>query len=258
MMMKEQLTQKDYELINSYLDQELDRKDVVKFAARMAEDPAIAAEVEDLMKVKAMIKELPTVTPPRNYILTRAMAEEARPKPFWERLFPVFRTAAAFCALALVFTFVFPYLPKSGFKKNAEMPAVYETKSLDMADLYESAEMDYAAEEEAPMAFYDEKIILDEDMSYAAESYTAVMPSYGVMGGNPRIEYMMRQEQKLAEAQASPSWDADNPPEGFISEETAAANQRDLLIRLGLGAGLVGSIAGIMILQRKKQRLQLS
>ena len=45
-------------------------------------------------------------------ILTRAMAEEARPKPFWERLFPVFRTAAAFCALALVFTFVFPYLPK--------------------------------------------------------------------------------------------------------------------------------------------------
>ena len=111
--MAEKLTQKDYELINSYLDQELDRKDVIKFAGRMAEDPAIAAEVEDLMKVKTMIKELPTVTPPRNYILTRAMAEEARPKPFWQRLFPVFRTAAALCALALVFTFVFPYLPKA-------------------------------------------------------------------------------------------------------------------------------------------------
>ena len=47
--MTEKLSQKDYELINSYLDQELDRKDVVKFAARMAEDPAIGEEVEDLM-----------------------------------------------------------------------------------------------------------------------------------------------------------------------------------------------------------------
>ena len=261
-MKNEALTQKDYELINSYLDQELDRKDVVKFAARMAEDPAIAAEVEDLMKVKAMIKELSTVTPPRNYLLTRAMAEEARPKPFWERLFPVFRTAAAFCALALVFTFVFPYLPMAGSQKNAATTGNYASKSIDMADLFESEEMDFAAEaaeeEAAPMAFYDEKIILDEDMGYAAESYTAVMPSYGVMGGNPRIEYMMRQEQKMAEDQSSPSWDSENPPEGFISEETAAANQRDLLIRLGLSAGLVGSIAGIVILQRKKQRLQLS
>ena len=76
--MAEKFSQKDYELINSYLDQELDRKDVVKFADRMAQDPKIAAEVADLMKVKSMIKELPTVTPPRNYILTRAMAEEAR------------------------------------------------------------------------------------------------------------------------------------------------------------------------------------
>ena len=96
--MTEKLSQKDYELINSYLDQELDRKDVLKFSERMAEVPEIREEIADLMKVKAMIKELPTAAPPRNYILTRAMAEEARPKPWWERLFPVFRTAAAFCA----------------------------------------------------------------------------------------------------------------------------------------------------------------
>ena len=78
--MTEKLTQKDYELINSYLDQELDRKAVIRFAERMAEDQQISSEVADLMKVKAMVRELPTVTPPRNYILTRAMAEEARPK----------------------------------------------------------------------------------------------------------------------------------------------------------------------------------
>ena len=250
--MSEKLSQKDYELINSYLDQELDRKDVVKFADRMAEDPDIAAEVADLMKVKAMIRELPTVTPPRNYILTRAMAEEARPKPFWERLFPVLRTAAAFCALALVFTFVFPYLPKSTSKQNASSPEFYTSKSIDLDE-----ELDFAAEESAPMAFYDEEIVL-EDRAYdsGTESYTAVMPSYGVMGGNPRIEYLMRQEQQNA-VQESVTWDADNPPEGFISTETAAANQRDLLLKLGLGAGLAGSLAGIFILSRRKKKLEV-
>ena len=252
-----QLTQKDYELINSYVDQELDRKDVVKFADRMAEDPEVAAEVADLMKVKAMIKELPTVEPPRNYILTRAMAEEARPKPFWERLFPVFRTAAAFCALALAFTFIFPYLPKPASDKSASNSEVYyESKSVETMDVYEDS-----AAEEAPMVLYDQEIILeDRDFGGGAESYTAVMPSYGVMGGNPRIEYMMRleQEQNQAAAQEQQVWDEENPPEGFISESAAQANQRDLLLKLGLGLGLVLSLTGIFILTRKKRALEVS
>ncbi len=251
--MAEKLTQKDYELINSYLDQELDRKDVIKFADRMAEDPEIAAEVAELMQVKSMIKELPTVTPPRNYILTRAMAEEARPKPFWERLFPVFRTAAAFCALALIFTFVFPMLQSSVQKKTESAPNAYVSKSVDPAEMF-----DYAMEaEEAPVSLYDEEIIL-EDRNYgtAAESYTAVMPSYGVMGGNPRIEYMMRQEEKQA-VQENTALDPENPPEGFISVEKANEISRDRLVKTVLGLGLLLSIAGIFVLRRRKKLLEV-
>ena len=108
------------------------------------------------------------------------------------------------------------------------------------------------------MAFYDEEIILeDRDYSAATESYTAVMPSFGVMGGNPRIEYLMRQEQNQNALQESQTWDAENPPEGFISEEKAAADQRGLLLKLGLGAGLAGSLAGIFILNRRKKQLEL-
>ncbi len=247
--MAEKFTQKDYELINSYLDQELDRKDVVKFADRMTQDPEIAAEVADLMKVKSMVKELPTVTPPRNYILTRAMAEEARPKPFWERLFPVFRTAAAFCALALIFTFVFPYLPRSGGNDAAVSSEEVVMKSIDPAEMYDSAA------EEAPRSFYDEEIVLEEP-DYTAESYNAVMPSYGVMGGNPRIEYMMRQEAKESE-NSLPQLDPENPPEGFISIEKAEAMSRDRFIKAGLGLGLLASIAGLIILRRRKQTLEV-
>ena len=113
-----------------------------------------------------------------------------------------------------------------------------------------------AAEEAAPIR--DEEIVLeDRDYGGGADSYTAVMPSYGVRGGNPRIEYMMRLEESQNTAQ-SLSWDADNPPAGFISEETAAANQRSLLIKIGLGLGLAGSLAGIFILAKRKKQLEIS
>ena len=254
--MNEQLTQKDYELINSYLDQELDRKEVVKFAGRMAEDPLIASEVGELMQVKAMIKELPTVTPPRNYFLTRAMAEEARPKPLWERLFPVFRAAAAFCALALVFTFVFPYLSQSS-SKSSQPAENYAAKGLEMESFYEDEEFESAAEEAAPMALYDEQIVLeDRDYGGAAESYSAVMPSFGVRGGNPRIEYMMRQEENKALQNVQPL-DPDNPPEGFISTAAAEAGQRSLALKIVLGFGVVLSLCGSYLLRRKKQSLEV-
>ena len=256
--MTEQLSKNDYELINSYLDQELDRKDVLKFAGRMAEDPKISAEVEDLMKVKAMVKELPTVTPPRNYILTRAMAEEARPKPWWERLFPVFRTAAAFCALALAFTFLFPMFrqQQNNEKSAADDPAYSEP-------MMAADSMEYANEEplymEKSLSFYDEEIVLD-DRDYAGaaeESYHAVMPSYGVMGGNPRIEYMMRQEQNQKTQNTIQDPASPVIPEGYISIEEASAAQRSLAVKMILSGGLLLSICALIILRERQKKMLL-
>lgn len=253
--MAEKLTQKDYELINSYLDQELDRKGVLQFAERMSEDPAIRGEVEDLMKVKSMIRELPTVTPPRNYILTRAMAEEARPRPFWERLLPFFRTAAAFCALALVFTFVFPLMTNNRSAEKAAEGTVNQTMyAAKSVPLMESMEEEAA---EAPL-FRDEEIVLNESYSGDSNSYAAVMPSYGVRGGNPRIEYMLRMEEKQAGTQNAAPLDPDNPPEGFVSVETLDRTKRDILIRVGLGAGLVLSVAGAFLLSRRKKAMEVN
>ena len=256
-MEKEQLSQKDYELINSYLDQELDRKDVLKFADRMAENPAIGAEVADLMKVKAMIKELPVEAPPRNYILTRAMAEDARPKPWWERLFPVFRTAAAFCALALMFTFLFPlFQQKQTAEQEAAAPVFMNSAEMNSMES-DAMEMDYAAPVEKSVTLYDQEIRL-EDRDFgggAEESYRAVMPSYGVMGGNPRIEYMMRMEEKQS---VQNSYESITVPEGYISIEEAAAAQRSLAIKMFLCGGLVLSLCVLFVLHRRRKKLEVS
>ena len=256
-MDKEKLSQKDYELINSYLDQELDRKDVLKFAERMSEDPEISAEVADLMKVKAMVKELPTVAPPRNYILTRAMAEETRPKPWWERLFPVFRTAAAFCALALVFTFLLPI-----FRQQRNQQAVPTESAYTQSIPAESMDMDYEEPVymEKSLSLYDEEIVLDE-MDYAdsaQESYHAVMPSFGVMGGNPRIEYMMRQEENKKAMNAVPDNNAPLVvPEGYISVEEASAAQRSLALKIILSGGLLLSICALVLLHKRRKQMEL-
>lgn len=248
--MNGKLSQKDYELINSYLDQELSQNDVVKFAERMVSDEAVSREVSELMKVKSMIKELPTVNPPRNYILTRSMAENARPKPFWERLFPVFRTAAAFCALALVFSFIFPFIQQSSISKSETQ--ITQTESAMDVVLYEEAA-------EAPSAYWDQEIVL-EDRAFggsADESYNAVMPSYGVRGGNPRIEYMLRMEESQNAMNKSVSLDPNNPPEGFVSIETAAASQRDLAVKIVLVSGLVFFLTGLYFLTRKRKEMEV-
>ena len=252
--MTERLSQKDYELINSYLDQELDRKDVLKFAERMSEDPEISAEVADLMKVKAMVKEMPTVAPPRNYILTRAMAEEARPKPWWERLFPVFRTAAAFCALALAFTFIFPLVrQQQNSQSETSANSAYTDSAAEIVDYDEPVMV------EKSLSLYDEEIVLD-DRDYAGaaeESYHAVMPSFGVVGGNPRIEYLMRQEENQKAMKSVPSLESPVIPEGYISVEEAAAAQRSLAVKIILSGGLLLSICALMILQKRRKKLEL-
>ena len=236
---------------------------MVKFAERMAGEPEIGAEIADLMKVKAMVRELPTVTPPRNYILTRAMAEEARPKPWWERLFPVFRTAAAFCALALAFTFLFPLFRQQQAAQNTgpggDVPVESMAENNDMV-----MDMDY---EEAPdmmveksISLLDQEIVL-EDRNFggaAEESYRAVMPSYGVRGGNPRIEYMMRQEESQNSLRMAESAENQVVPEGYISEEEAHQAVRNTALKIIFGGGLILSLAVLIMLRQRRKMLEVT
>ena len=262
--MAEKLSQKDYELINSYLDQELDRKDVIKFSERMADSPEIREEIADLMKVKAMVKELPTIAPPRNYILTRAMAEEARPKPWWERLFPVFRTAAAFCALALAFTFIFPLIRQQQAAENKAAESTYaESMAAEEMDYFEAPEAEEMVQADRPVAkslsLYDEEIVLeDRYIGTAEESYHAVMPSFGVRGGNPRMEYLMRQEEERNSQQAAETYNSMTIPEGYISAEEAAAARRSLAMKMLFGGGLILCICALMVLRKRRKKLEVS
>ena len=233
-MGNEKLTTKQLQMLSSCLDGELRGDELTKLSESLAADPRMAAEMADLLKVKSMAKELPTVKPPRNYRLTTIEAEEARPKPFWERLFPIFRGAAAFCALALAFVFIFPMFSGNASVDTAEnTSALYAAKSISLAET---------------TAITDEQIILDEDRNDSSNgAVTASMPSYGVRGGTPRSEYLMMQAelQNQTEPEFAPTVEADAGIDSLT------------IVKIVLTVLLVGFAASAVMLGRKKKSLEL-
>lgn len=235
-MENEKLTTKQMQMLSSCLDGELRGDELAKLSESLAADPRMAAEMADLLKVKSIAKELPTVKPPRNYRLTTIEAEEARPKPFWERLFPIFRGAAAFCALALAFVFIFPM-----FSGNASVETVddgarmYVSKSISLADT---------------ACITDERIVLDEDRDDSSNgAVTASMPSFGVRGGTPRSEYLMMQAELQNQQLSELATTELSEPAGGIDPLTIA--------KVVLTVLLAAFAASAVMLGRRKKRLEL-
>jgi hypothetical protein len=66
------------ELLSAYLDGELYEHELGRLEARLAEDPALRAELEALRTTVSLVRELPQVVAPRNLILTASMVEGRR------------------------------------------------------------------------------------------------------------------------------------------------------------------------------------
>lgn len=67
------------ELLSAYLDGQLGARERARLEAQLATEPALRAELEALRRTVALVRELPTVPIPRNFILAQTMA--ARPRP---------------------------------------------------------------------------------------------------------------------------------------------------------------------------------
>ena len=118
---------------------------------------------------------------------------------------------------------------------------------------------DYAEPVQKSVSLYDEEIVLEEKSFGGAseESYHAVMPSYGVMGGNPRIEYMMRMEESQNALRSAPSAESNIIPEGYISTEEASQMVRSASLKIIFGCGLVLSVCALVFLHKRRKQLEI-
>ncbi len=73
------------ELLSAYLDGQLDVGERTRLEARLASDPALRAELEALRRTVALVRDLPRVPVPRNFILPQTVAPRPRPVPLRSR-----------------------------------------------------------------------------------------------------------------------------------------------------------------------------
>ena len=94
------------ELLSAYLDDQLSAEEETRLEAQLATDPALQAELETLRHTVALVRDLPTVPVPRNFILPHTAAARprlrplARPRRTWAA--PLLTTATAVASLLFV------------------------------------------------------------------------------------------------------------------------------------------------------------
>lgn len=69
------------ELLSAYLDGQLSAGERARLEAQLATDPALRAELEALRHTVALVRDLPPVPIPRNFILPPTVAARPRPAP---------------------------------------------------------------------------------------------------------------------------------------------------------------------------------
>lgn len=150
------------ELLSAYIDGALNPRERARLEARLAAEPALRERLDALQETVMLLRQLPSVPAPRNFILTPAMVRPAQLSPARQPLrwlAPALSMATAVSALLLVVVLATSLLgvreaapttamlgPQGGATQVAEIPAPEETPLPEAAALPPSAPEEYSAE----------------------------------------------------------------------------------------------------------------
>jgi hypothetical protein len=90
------------EMLSAYLDGELSQKEQLRLEARLERDPALQERLKALQHTVALVRNLPRVQAPRNFLLAPAIVAESRPGPTRRWVAPALTFATAASALICV------------------------------------------------------------------------------------------------------------------------------------------------------------
>lgn len=110
---------RDVELLNAYLDDEMDATQRQRLESRLSSDPGLKSIFDDLREARVVLRRLPQRRTPRNFTLTPQMAGIKPPLP---RSYPILRFASAFAAILLFFTYAINFLPRVSLSLGAAAP----------------------------------------------------------------------------------------------------------------------------------------
>lgn len=142
--MKNTLSSKDWILISSYLDDQLDPKQKEQLEARLASDLSLQKGLEGLRRTRAVLRAAPQRKVPRSFTLTPEMVSQIKPFSWLTMAFSLSSAAAAILAVILI---SFDILPSLGgvLRPFAPMTVQKEAVALEIAPA-EAAPSVYATE----------------------------------------------------------------------------------------------------------------
>lgn len=109
-MIKGQLSSKDWELLSSYVDGELNPRDQARVEAHLSSRPEFQEALDDLRRTKAILRKAPIHKVRRNFMLRAADVQPVK-TPRW---IPAMQWSSAAVALVAVFLFASQLVP--GFR----------------------------------------------------------------------------------------------------------------------------------------------
>ena len=151
-MIKGQLTSKDWELLSSYMDGELNPRDKARVETRLSAQPEFQEALDGLRRTKAILRKAPIRKVPRNFTLRAADVQPVK-IPRW---IPAMQWSSAAAALVAVFLFASQLIPGlPGFATTASEKAVdTEMAAPELAQPAQSLAAVPAADQATPEVIY--------------------------------------------------------------------------------------------------------
>jgi len=121
---KNELSHHDWQALSAYLDHQLNSKDQARLEQRLATDADLKDALDDLHRIRSLLRSQPILRAPRNFTLTPQMAGLPRRTP----AYPALRLVAALASVMLVVLIVGDLLGQSA--TPAAAPALMEMREV--------------------------------------------------------------------------------------------------------------------------------
>jgi hypothetical protein len=214
------------ELLSAYLDDQLSAEEQAHLEAQLATDPALCAELEALRRTIELVRDLPSASIPRNFIISQAMAGRSRPAPVARsrRAWAAPLLTVATTVVSLLFAIV---LAGDLLLLGARRMAVAPETELQYAPVAES-QMGTAAPQ---MVLEPSAVVAEAAAEKVAPSNAAATPSPPLLPGETPPEVLSEgedfAEEEAGHREIAPE-DTESPAPvagagGMIEEPTAPA-----------------------------------
>jgi anti-sigma factor RsiW len=237
-MMKMQKTNPDVKLLSTYLDGQLTLRKRDRLEARLNNEPDLQMALSELRRTRNLLRSVPRLRAPRNFMLTPEMAGQRRSTGI--RLYPAFRFASVIASFLLVAVVALDYL--GGISRltpslDEALPqvALMEEKEIPKEEIAAEAPVAEMVVEEVPAEMTEEIIleavppdafVVEAEVEIASEEETGDIA--GIAGGESRAFTPVPEQAEEEMVDAMKMVEEEGEPEGEPSLLEADAAQSEV------------------------------